>query len=200
MTDIHANAVLEGKTDRPDFTFKDVLSADFVKSLGSTVVTILKHNKFNECSENKARATSHMMVLYGFIGCAIVTGTCVLLLYGFNMPGPYSQLTPLKWLANVAGIAIVIGASLMIKERLAKKDQLTDYKDWFILVLVLALGVTGLGAEMTRLAGAKGTSFFIYWLHLISVFVLFAYLPYSKMAHLVYRTFAMAYTEYSGRK
>ena len=31
------------------------------------------------------------------------------------------------------------------------------------------------------------------------VFALFAYLPFSKLAHLVYRTVAMAYNEYAGR-
>jgi quinone-modifying oxidoreductase subunit QmoC len=200
LTAVHENAVLEGKTDKPDFQLKDVLSADFGKALLSTIVTILKHQKFNECSENKARTTSHMMVLYGFIGCAIVTGTCVILIYLFHAPGPYSQLTPLKWLANVAGISIVIGAFLMIKERLTKEGAVNAYKDWFLLGLVLALGLTGLLAEMTRLAGMANVTFFIYWLHLISVFTLFAYLPFSKMAHIVYRTFALTYMEYAGRK
>jgi quinone-modifying oxidoreductase subunit QmoC len=40
----------------------------------------------------------------------------------------------------------------------------------------------------------------VYWLHLIAVWALFAYTPFSKLAHLVYRTVAMAYQEYSGRK
>jgi quinone-modifying oxidoreductase subunit QmoC len=31
------------------------------------------------------------------------------------------------------------------------------------------------------------------------VWVLFAYLPFSKLAHLVYRTVAMTYNEYAGR-
>jgi quinone-modifying oxidoreductase subunit QmoC len=31
------------------------------------------------------------------------------------------------------------------------------------------------------------------------VFCTFAYLPFSKLAHLVYRTAAMAYNEYAGR-
>ena len=34
---------------------------------------------------------------------------------------------------------------------------------------------------------------------LVLVWALFAYLPFSKLAHLVYRTVAMAYNEYAGR-
>jgi quinone-modifying oxidoreductase subunit QmoC len=34
---------------------------------------------------------------------------------------------------------------------------------------------------------------------LIAIWSLFAYTPFSKLAHLVYRTTAMAYAEYSGR-
>jgi quinone-modifying oxidoreductase subunit QmoC len=42
-------------------------------------------------------------------------------------------------------------------------------------------------------------SFAIYFVHLVLVWALFAYLPFSKLAHLVYRTVAMAYNEYAGR-
>jgi quinone-modifying oxidoreductase subunit QmoC len=38
-----------------------------------------------------------------------------------------------------------------------------------------------------------------YFLHLTSVFFLFFYAPYTKMAHMVYRTTAMLYARMSGR-
>ena len=66
--------------------------------------------------------------------------------------------------------------------------------------LVLALGVTGMLTQMLRLGGMYDFSAFIYFLHLIFIWSLFAYTPFSKLAHIVYRTTAMAYQEYSGRK
>jgi len=87
----------------------------------------------------------------------------------------------------------------MIKNRLAKTTQSTSYKDWYLLGLVLGLGLTGMLTEMTRLAGAANLSYFMYFIHLVFVFNLFAFLPFSKLAHIVYRTVAMAYAEYANR-
>jgi quinone-modifying oxidoreductase subunit QmoC len=195
INDMHQNALATGKTD------KEKLDAgEFIKALGRVIPRILKHTKFSECGENEERATSHMMVLFGFIGLFIVTSIFFVVLYIFGIHGPYSQLNPVKWLANIAGVALVIGSALMIKNRLSKTDQNSTYKDWSLIGLALALGLTGMLTEMTRLGGAAGLSYTIYFIHLIFVFALFVYLPYSKLAHLVYRTVAMAYAEYSGRK
>lgn len=194
LADIHANALLEGKTDKEKIDPKG-----FLQALVRVIPTILKHAKFNECSENKERSTAHMMVFFGFLGLFIVTGIFFVVLYVFQIHGPYSQLNPVKWLANVSGIALVIGSSLMIKSRLEKKDQVTTYKDWSLIGLALGLGLTGMLTEMTRLGGLASVSYFIYFIHLVFVFCLFAYLPFSKLAHLVYRTVAMTYAEYSNR-
>ncbi len=195
INDMHQNALATGKTD------KEKLDAgEFIKALGRVIPRILKHTKFSECGENEERATSHMMVLFGFIGLFIVTSIFFVVLYIFGIHGPYSQLNPVKWLANIAGVALVIGSALMIKNRLSKTDQNSTYKDWSLIGLALALGLTGMLTEMTRLGGAAGLSYTIYFIHLMFVFALFVYLPYSKLAHLVYRTVAMAYAEYSGRK
>lgn len=196
LMDIHENAVREGKTSQTSLDLKE-----FFQALVRVIPTVLKHDKFNECESNKDRATPHMMVLYSFIGLFIVTSIGFVLLYIAQMPGPYSQLSPMKWLANISGVALVIGSGLMIKNRLDKKEeQKTYYKDWFILGVVFSLGLTGMLTEMARLAHMAYVSYFFYYLHLIAIFNLFAFLPFSKMAHLVYRLTAMTYAEYGNRK
>ena len=195
VADMHANALLEGKT-----TKEKIDPAGIVQALIKVVPTILQHKKFNECGENKERATPHMMVLFSFIALFIVTNIFFVALYIFGQHGPYSQLNPVKWLANVGGIALIIGSGMMIIQRLSKKDQVSSYKDWWLLGLVFGLGVTGMLAQLTRLGGLAGVSYFVYFVHLMFVWYLFAYTPFSKLAHLVYRTVAMTYMEYSGRK
>ena len=82
--------------------------------------------------------------------------------------------------------------------------------DWIFVGLLLSVTVTGLATEILRFAaepaahGAGGaglakTALAVYFVHLVLVFQLLVYLPYSKFAHIVYRTVAMVYAEYSGR-
>jgi quinone-modifying oxidoreductase subunit QmoC len=195
LKDMHANALAEGKTDKETLDLKA-----YAKTIPEVLKKVLKHTQFNECGENRSRGTAHMMVLYGFIGCFIVTSIGFFFLYVLGVPGPYSQLWPFKWLGNISGIAIVLGAALMIKERLGKSADLSAYKDWYLLGLVIALGATGLLTQMARLAGMQTMTYLIYYIHLICVFHLFAYLPFSKIAHAVYRLAAMTYAEYANRK
>jgi quinone-modifying oxidoreductase subunit QmoC len=196
IADIHQNALLEGKTDKQKIDPKG-----FIEALIRVIPTILKHSKFSECGENSERGTPHMMVFFGFVGLAVVTGIFFVVLYGFGIHGPYKQFNPVKILANISGIALFIGGLLMIKNRMAKsEDQVSTYRDWFLIGLVFGLGATGMLTELTRLADAAFLTYVIYYIHLMFVFVLFISLPFSKLAHLVYRTTAMAYNEYAGRK
>lgn len=200
LVDMHEQAIKEGKTSLGSQNI-GALAVGTVKGIIAMLPTILKHDKFTECSENKERSTAHMMVLYGFIGLFIMTAYGFIALYLLSSPGPYPQWNPFKILANAAGIALVLGGILMIKNRLAKKDdQVSTYKDWFLLGMVLGLGLSGMLTELTRLAGAEALTYFMYYIHLIFIFGTFAYLPFSKLAHLVYRTVAMGYAEYSGRE
>lgn len=195
LNDIHQDAVMNGKTKKENLDIKEFLS-----SIVKILPMILKHDKFEECGENKDRALAHKMVLYSFLGLAVVTGVFCVFLYVLHIEGPYSQLNPVKWLANISGIALIAGAYLMIKSRMDNVDQVTSYKDWYLLGLVLGLGLTGMLTEMTRLAHMAGVSYALYFIHLIFVFNLFAFLPFSKLAHLVYRTVALGYAEYSNRQ
>jgi quinone-modifying oxidoreductase subunit QmoC len=194
LNDIHQNAVLEGKTDKSELDI-----GGFIAGLIRVIPTILAHRKFKECGENSERSFAHLMVLFSFIGLAIVTGIFFFTLYGLQIHGPYSQMNPVKWLANISGVALIVGGILLLLSRIKKKDQVSTYKDWYLNILVLGLGVTGMGAELTRLAGWAYVSYWTYFVHLVFVFHLMAFLPFSKLAHLVYRTVAMAYSEYSNR-
>ena len=200
LADIHQNALAEGKT-----TKEKIEPVGFLMAFIRIIPTILLHKKFGECTDNNDRQIAHLLTMYGFIGLFIVTSIIFVVLYGsYLMPdgpihGPWSQLNPVKWLANIAGVSLIVGTILLIKNRAAKKDQVSGYFDWYLIYLAFGLGVTGMGAQLTRLAGWAFISFATYYVHLILVFALFAYLPFSKLAHLVYRTVAMAYNEYAGR-
>ena len=200
LGDIHQNALAENKTKQ-----EKIEAVGFIKALVRVIPTILTHSKFSECTENNDRRIAHLLTLFAFIGLFIVTSVVFIFIYGsYLLPsgpihGPWSQLNPIKWLANISGVALIVGTVLLIKSRASKKDQKSDYWDWYLVYLAFGLGVTGLGTELTRLAGWAFICYLIYYIHLMLVFSMIAYLPFSKMAHIVYRTVAMAYNEYAGR-
>lgn len=194
VVDMHTQAVAQGKTKKEKFD-----PAALIPALIKVVPRILLHARFNECSENKERAISHMMILFGFIGLFVVTNCFFVAEWVLGIEGPYPQINPIKWLGNIAGVSLIVGAVLLIKSRLANTDSVSSYWDWYLVGLVLALGATGMLTETLRLAGMYGFSAIIYFLHLIFVWCLFAYTPFSKLGHLVYRTAAMVYDEVSSR-
>ncbi len=99
-----------------------------------------------------------------------------------------------------AGVSLIVGSAIMIFHRLKDGESVSNYRDWYLLGLVLGLGLTGMLSEITRLAGLETISYAIYLVHLVFVFNFMAFLPVSKLAHLSYRTLAMVYARYSKRE
>jgi len=201
---IHANAVKEGYTED-----KPLVMVDYVKSLISVIPTILFHDKFKLCVTNRDRYWSHILVLAGFVGLFIVTNIGFFGIYvgpflgidtSFLAP-PYSLANPIKLFAMVVGISLLVGIILVITNRLKTKaaESTITYLDWSLIIAVLLTAATGLLTWLGRVANAGTIAYVIYFVHLASVFYIIAYLPYSKLAHLVYRTVAMGYAAYVDR-
>ena len=195
ISDIHASALAAGKART-----EKIEAVGVIKALLATVLTVFQHKKFNECGENKERSTAHLLVLFSFIGLFIVTNAFFIAEWVLHIEGPYSQLNPVKWLGNISGVALIVGSLLLWKNRVAKKDQTSSYWDWFLVILVFGLGLTGMATQALRLAGLATPSYAVYFVHLLLIWSLFAYTPFSKLAHIVYRTAAMTYAEYTKRQ
>jgi len=205
---IHANAIREGYTED-----KPLVMGDYVKSLISVIPTILFHDKFKLCTTNRDRYWSHILVLVGFVGLFIVTNIGFVGIYGGPLLGintdflapPYSFDNPwsitIKLFALLVGIGLLVGIILAITNRLKPKDaeSTISYLDWSLIIAVLATVSTGLLTWFGRVANLGTVAYGIYFLHLVSVFYIIAYLPYSKLAHIFYRTVAMGYAAHIDR-
>jgi quinone-modifying oxidoreductase subunit QmoC len=178
-------------------------------AIGATIGDILSHKRFEKCNVAKDRKMAHVLVFFSFIGLAITTGWAVLYLYGYEImeamgktpyswmlgPSPYPLTDPLKWLANISALALLVGIVLVINNR--KKTEAKagkgGYYDWLFVYLVFTIMATGILSEVVRLADIAVLAYIIYLIHLVVVFFLFAYAPFSKMAHMVYRATAMVF-------
>jgi len=178
---------------------------DFIKEyLFPSLVEIFNHDRFKECGTNRDREKGHKPLMWAFIGLFLVTvysafANDVLGLFVPLFHGPMSVWNPVKVLANVSAIGMIYGIWLLWSSRSkTEEEDKTDgtFYDWFLIWEIMAVGLTGALAELARWAGLAGPGYVIYYLHLVSVMMLFLYMPYTKFAHLVYRTFAMAFEKY----
>jgi len=195
----------------------DASSAGITGSWVKTIKSILVHDRFSVCTNQASRKTAHLGAFYGFAALFVVTVWAGVALYIINpmIPGhdqdllyPFAILSPWKILANLGGIALVVGCILAIQKRRSGDEDApaSSSFDWLFLILLLTVGVTGLLTEIFRYVaepgGGKGlmyAAYTVYFVHLVAVFDLLVYLPYSKLAHVLYRTVALVYAEHSGR-
>ncbi|MBM4136376.1 MAG: heterodisulfide reductase [Nitrospira sp.] len=202
--------------------WKDMIRATGIKPKGSildaitsTIGEILAHKRFEKCNVTIDRKLAHMLVFFSFIGLAITTAWAVTYLYGYEImhamgktpypwllgPSPYPLTDPVKWLGNISALALLIGITLVISNRKKNTEKAGKggYYDWLFIYIVFAIMATGILAELVRLADIAILAYVIYFAHLVVVFFLFAYAPFSKMAHMVYRATAMVFAKATER-
>ncbi|MFQ6113289.1 MAG: quinone-interacting membrane-bound oxidoreductase complex subunit QmoC [bacterium] len=173
----------------------------FLPSFVSSLVEILKHSNFSRCVVNKGSDFAHLLTFYGFIFLVISHfGDQIYPITGAGLPLPLTN--PLKIVGNFGALALFYGLTLIIYRRLFKKQEVGEatYFDWFFIVLLYLVTITGIATELSRLAEAIALSHWLYLIHLAFLFALLAYFPFSKFAHLLYRTLAMTYAKQIGRE
>jgi quinone-modifying oxidoreductase subunit QmoC len=167
-----------------------------IAALGAALVEIARHGRFSRCKPSTLQRWGHLLTFWSFIGLAVV-GTIIGLgtMFGL-MHTPLAVTHPLKVFANAAAIGIGAGGLLLLIARAgnAERRAHSTYFDWLFLLTLIGVAVTGVSAELLRLGQVVPLMFAVYWVHLVLVFSLFLYAPYTKFAHLAYRTVAIAAT------
>jgi quinone-modifying oxidoreductase subunit QmoC len=182
-------------------------------SLFGVFASIAFHTKFSSCDHGvPKRRWGHFLVMWGFVGAAVTSGWAVVYLYGetvffswffkllpFETPGYPVEITHwVKLLGNISAVALVLGGLLLWINRRNTGEKLvgaTAPFDRFFLWVVLAVIGTGVFTEIFRFVPGISPviGFGIYIIHLGVVLCLFLTLPYSKFAHILYRTLAMTH-------
>ena len=156
-----------------------------------------------------------LLISVAFVALAGVFGLIVLTRFLIPLPGEAGRIVGLllDFGADALGACILVGTMLALGRRiLARGGSLrTDTEDVFVLLLLLGIVVTGFFLEACRLAvvaerpeiwasfvGALGAAllrpweapwtvvrFYVWIVHAGLVFLLVAYLPFSKLFHVL---------------
>jgi quinone-modifying oxidoreductase, subunit QmoC len=169
-------------------------------NLVGTLVDIFKHRRFSQCREAPGtREThkehlhhTHLAVFYGFLGLVATTTSVGIGIYAFGYLTPWPVWHPVKILGNVSGLAVIVAAAVFLWRRIADAVSAgkSAYSDWLFLSILGLTTLTGFLSQWLRLAGLR-VAYPTYFIHLLFVFFLLVYIPYSKFAHLFYRGLAM---------
>lgn len=168
-------------------------SGSIMRGLFPALKQISTHERFWIC-DMKSWSVGHLLTMWGFVGLGVVgTVTGIGTMAGV-LRTPLAITSGLKIFANLSAVVILCGGAILIYARVRNplKRTASSYFDWFFLATLLGVALTGVLAESMRLAQLASIMYPVYFVHLILIFALFLYAPYSKFAHLAYRTVALA--------
>lgn len=187
----------------------------FIAATMATVKEVLVHEKFKKCTTNKPRATAHMILLFGFIGAMIATGMVFVSIFiphylhllGMESLNSFFELPldlphPIKIIGALGGIGLLVGSIMLISRRWANRDEVgaNGYTDYLFLYIIFFTGLTGMLAWLLRYPGIPMLAYANYFAHLVFVYFLLWYMPYSKFAHMIYRSLAIIHSKQVGRQ
>jgi quinone-modifying oxidoreductase, subunit QmoC len=179
-------------------------SGSFISHLIPVVTEILTHRRFAKCGTAKPRRLGHLALFWGFVGATATTTLVAIALYILGNPLPLGLAHPFKLLGNFSALLLLYGCGALALNRMAdaKKAGTSTAFDTFFLGIIALVTVSGVLTEVLRLlhpadAGNLGGLFYagcwVYVIHMGAVVSLFLTLPYSKFAHILYRTLAMVH-------
>jgi len=170
-------------------------SGSFLANLMPVLGEIGTHKRFGNCTATSTRRWAHFGLLWGFVGAALTSALLIVAMYISKTPLPLEQVHPYKILGNVSAVFLVVGVIWLVINRFGDpvRAGISRAFDLFFLSIVLLVVITGVLAEIGAFALTPALAVGIYFIHLGAVLCLFLTFPYSKFAHMVYRTLAMVH-------
>jgi len=180
------------------------------KRIWSTLVELLSHRKI---MREKFPGLMHLFIFWGFL--VLTIGTAIVALQAdFGLQLLFGNFYLVFSLAmDLAGLVTILGILMAAYRRYIQKPDRLDTipDDGISLLLILVILITGFIAEGLRIAGigdpwaiwspvglvfasifsgmtdqSIATTFtFFWWTHLVLAFGFIAYIPYSKLFHII---------------
>lgn len=166
-----------------------------LKGIGKTlreILTMKRHRpEENDIPLHKSSWWAHMTIMWGFLGLFGATLLDFLFVYFLGWP----IFIPARILGTISGLVMIYGVTLSILRRLGKKEKNVSHSllaDWWLLVVLFLLAVTGFWIEMVVTLKAHGlTHDIVLLIHTILAMELILLMAATKLAHVVYRPMAL---------
>jgi citrate/tricarballylate utilization protein len=148
----------------------------------------------NDTSENFShlRRWFHHSLFYGFALCFASTSVATIYDHMLRLPAPYPLLSLPVVLGLCGGIGMTIGCSGLLGVKLVTDPEPEARRvlggDYALLLLLLAISVSGLALLALRDSPAMGILLAGHFGLIVAFFLL---IPYSKMVHGLYRALAL---------
>ncbi|MBI5814134.1 MAG: quinone-interacting membrane-bound oxidoreductase complex subunit QmoC [Nitrospinae bacterium] len=179
-----------------------------VAAVIAAAIGVGRHDKMSKCIANAPRFTAHLMTMYGFILLIITTGSVAALYWAYKLGitgFEYHEIAlshparlTVKLIGNIGAILAAAGVWLIISRRYGagkEKVGVTGYYDSHFIFILFATIITGVMAELFRVVNVAALGFGVYYIHLVFVFALLVYAPFSKFAHMFYRFTALVHAK-----
>ena len=162
-------------------------------ALRGTAEEVIKHDGFESWTSTDVQRRFHLKIFYGFMGLlAATTGAAIYTeifpLLGIEWHDNELSLPiwdPVKIVGNVGGIVLLIGLTQVLTTWRRRTSERASYSDLFFPALLGLTALSGFATEILRYAGVR-LAYPAYAVHLVFVFALFVYFPFSKFAHVMY--------------
>ena len=166
-----------------------------VQGLAGVAQDVLLHRGFGKCNAARPRQPGHLLLFWGFAGALATTTLLGIAMDGFGVKTPLPQLHPIKLLGNLSAILLFTGMVWLMVNRIrsAAAAGASTAFDVFFLALVILLVLSGVGSELGRIFLPVPVALAMYVVHLAMILALFLTFPFSKFAHALYRTLALAH-------
>ncbi|MBI4667030.1 MAG: quinone-interacting membrane-bound oxidoreductase complex subunit QmoC [Nitrospinae bacterium] len=184
-----------------------------ISAMIGAAIGVGRHEKMGKCVTNAPRFKSHLFTMYGFIALMITTAMVGTLYWAheLGMIGfEYHQIglshparLTVKLVGNLGALMALAGVGMIIARRYgAAKDSVgvTGYYDSFFIFTLFITIASGILSEILRVLDVASLGFGVYYVHLVFVFVLLVYAPFSKFAHLLYRFTALTHARMTQRE
>jgi len=180
--------------------------ARFARAINEVFSEVFVQKRYRVCASEQTgtwylnRWFIHWAILWGFMALLFATTWDYLdaLPDGSFVPLHY----PPRLVGTIGGLLFLYGTGMALWQRLrptSKYSKDSALSDWVLILYLFLLAVTGLVLEiLVYAAPATAVGNVILLAHTILAFELILMLPFSKLAHVVYRSVALFLHGYKG--